>query len=226
MFNTPCFSGSSFEEIYLNTLKYMVINQLDEIHGYNFMLTNPYDSGVINSVRKFDLIGTEKMFDWILSGSNDISDLVGKSNSDKFDSEYQGWNACYGPRVVSQIDDVIEELLFNNNTRRANISILMPGDQIIRKAMRENKTKCEYPCVTTINFFIRNGVLNVQNTLRSNNLVTTVCIDVVLITLFQEYVLKELSKHMKIDMGIYLHYAMNGHILEKDREFAKAILKG
>jgi len=212
--------SASFEEIYKSYLGHMVANEVDEIIGASFELTNPLDNIVTNDVRKFSVEGTESMFQWILAGESDISKLHGKkSHAEEYDTDLEGRNTAYGPRVVKQLDYVLRELTRNPATRRAVCMILESDDQTVADALYEGSTKCEYPCMMGVSFMIRDGKLHAYNILRSNNFVLTVCIDVYLVTRMQQ----EVAKFLDIPLGSYYHTAISAHILPKDAAIARKI---
>ena len=213
-------TGRNFEEIYRAYLGYMVSGGVSEIMGASFELTNPRANIVHNKVRKFSVEGTEAMFQWILAGESDIALLHGKkSHSEEYDTDLEGRNTAYGPRVAEQLDYIVRELTERPNTRRAVCMILDKDDQAVADAKRLGETKCEYPCMMGVSFMIRDGRLHAYNVLRSNNAVLTVCIDVYLITRFQQ----ELAAILGVPLGSYHHTAISYHILDKDKDIARKI---
>lgn len=211
-----------YEEIYRNNLSELYGTPSQEIFGVKFVLDNALDRVIYNKVRNFDPIGTEHMFQWILSGGRDSKDIIGlKSNAESFPTIYQGWSSAYGPRIVSQLAHVTEELGHDPKSRRACIMVLDSKDTLIAYGKRKGETNIEYPCAVSATYFIRDNALHSYTVMRSNNFVTTINIDVFLFTRLQEVI----ANRMGYQLGSYGHFAVNAHILEKDRQFAKEILK-
>ena len=80
----------------------------------------------------------EKFYDWLVSGSTDTEEAFKEyPNVAKFlkkpeNSELpDNFNTFYGPRIVGQREQVVNELKNNPNSRRAVISILKDSDLIL-----------------------------------------------------------------------------------------------
>lgn len=218
----PNVTATTYEEIYIKKLA--MLREFDSLESLQdtFILTNPLNNVVQNSIRKFNKEFTQAYADWIWAGETDISKLHAyNDNAKKFDNEYKGRFASYGPRVVKQVNHVIKELKETPDSRRACVMILDERDQIIADGLRKGETKCEYPCTMGLTFFIRDGQLNLQTHMRSNNYVLTVCIDVYLFTTFQKWVAAALD----LPLGNYYHSAVSAHIFENQIVLVDNILE-
>ena len=197
-----------------------------------------------------------KFFLWMLSGSDDFDYLYSDNkNAEKFEDSEEGvpksFSTAYGPRIVEQIQHVIDELCETPKSRRANIQILNAQDQevMIAKRGNEDKVKTEYPCIDTIFYSVtphcdgpeRTLFLDCTVTVRSNNVATTICYDVFNATLLQEYVYQMIQSYIASEMksmkvtpwdgwtlqiGEYSHYMVSAHVLNHELEFAKSIIEG
>ncbi len=225
MYTVPHVVDSSYERIYISKLKllmqqYESTGILESVQD-TFCLTDPTNNVVKNAARKFNLEFALAYAKWIWSGETDIRKLDKlNANAKKFDNEYKGRFASYGPRVVNQVDHVLQELRYNPDSRRACIMILDERDQLIADGLRLGETRCEYPCTMGITFFIREEQLHAQATMRSNNYVLTSCIDVFLFTTFQEWVAEELG----LAIGKYYHTAVNAHMFSHEVPLVRSIL--
>ncbi len=161
----------------------------------------------------------------MLSGSNDSDYLQGVNPNSK---NYQDnpvkdhfFSTAYGPRIMSQMQEIIDELIKDEGSRRAVINILLTKDKWI---LKEN-TKTEYPCVETLSYYIRDNKFYSQCNMRSNNMVTTLVYDVFAFTMFQEYVYNRLLKfYPKLQMGSYKHHCTSAHYFSDQDKLITGIL--
>ena len=169
------------------------------------------------------------MFDWLISGEPTIPEAFYEANpqAKNYGTLYQAPGdplncVAYGPRVVEQLPYVLQMLhTTRGTTRRACIMILDSGDRHVGAALERGDTNCEYPCTLGFNFRVRHDKLDMAVSMRSNNYTTTVCQDVEVFTLLQQFVATEVG----VDIGTYYHHTMSGHILAFQRERAVAILE-
>jgi thymidylate synthase len=108
----------------------------------------------------------------------------------------------YGNRVrhlngVDQIDEVIRQLKQDPNSRRAVIHIHAVGDSEIKYS----------PCINSLHFLIRNGVLECQSFWRSENALTLLPVNIFEFTMLQELIASELE----IPAGRYVHTVTSLH---------------
>ena len=100
----------------------------------------------------------------------------------------------------SQLDNVIEMLKDDKDTRQACVSIY-DGKEI-------SDYNFDTPCTYAIQFTIVNGRLDMCVTMRSNDLWYGFCNDQFQFSLLQEMV----SKRLEIETGVYYHFAHNMHL--------------
>ena len=112
----------------------------------------------------------------------------------------------YGCRIrnfneIDQVQEVIELLKRDRNSRRAVIHVHSVGDSKLRLT----------PCVNSLHFLIRNGALECHSFWRSENALTLLPINIFEFTLLQELIASELE----IPLGPYaqtitsLHYYLD-----------------
>lgn len=121
---------------------------------------------------------------------------------------------AYGPRLFSQrghnqIQNVISLLSKNSTSRRAVIQ-LFNAEDIDQQVQRH----VEIPCTTTLQFVVRDNLLHMLTTMRSNDAYKGLPHDVFCFTMLQEIVARSLG----IDVGEYRHFAGSMHFYESDRE--------
>lgn len=212
-----------------------------EINCLQFKLTNPQSRITYNPIRKFNLEFANVFFLWLINGRDDFETVAAvNARAGEFSNNNNKFSTAYGPRVVKQLPKIIEELALNPNTRRACLTILYPSDLDMLLDKREGKTKEEYPCTINLQFMMelvgKEYRVNCITTMRSNNMATTVCYDVFLFTMLQEYIsmkLREIGVKItdtgivtsNVGIGWYIHQANSAHIYEKDVEFVNQMLE-
>ena len=177
------------------------------LFNVGFYITDPMDNKIINKERKWKEEYALAEWQWYLSGdpsTEKLGEIYGKvpeiwkrmeDNSGNVNSNY-GWQwQRYG-----QLDKVIGQLDFNNETRQAAISIY-DGKEI-------NKYANDTPCTYAVQFTILHGRLDVCVVMRSNDLWYGFCNDQYCFSELQRLVSNELN----IEPGTYYHFAHNMHL--------------
>ena len=177
------------------------------LFNVGFYITDSQDNKIINKERNWKLDYAEAEWQWYLSGdpsTQKLGEIYGKvpeiwkrmeDNSGNVNSNY-GWQwKRYG-----QLDKVIGQLDFNNETRQAAISIY-DGKEI-------NKYANDTPCTYAVQFTILHNRLDMCVTMRSNDLWYGFCNDQYCFSKLQEMVSNELN----IEPGVYYHFAHNMHL--------------
>lgn len=164
----------------------------------------------------------EKFYDWLVSGSTDTEEAFKEyPNVAKFlkkpeNSELpDNFNTFYGPRIVGQREQVVNELKNNPNSRRAVISILKDSDLILLGT----DEKLEFPCTDSATFFIREGKLNCHLHMRSQNMVTVVKLDMYLWARFT----CEMAKELDVETGTFSSSIVSAHVFERDQEYLQSL---
>ncbi len=230
MLNGHMYVEDNYDEIYHQMLKDVFLAPNHEVIGISYTLTSPDNLSINSEARAFDLDNAEKFYQWILSGSHDMSIMKDiTKRAIQFDREVGGRNPHYGPRIVCQIDEVITELFDNPGTRRACIMILDKQDQEFLEPKR-NKDTIEYPCTISLTYFIRNRYLHASTVMRSNNMCSTVCYDNYIFCKLQQEILQRynlranLTGKGSIYLGYYFHYIINAHIIKGEIKRTDKIL--
>jgi thymidylate synthase len=149
---------------------------------------------------------------WYLSKSNKLDfityyiDMYVKYSDDN-ETVYGG----YGPRIfnlngkIDQFQNVIEKLREKSTSRQAVIQIFH-GEDIIEKHN-------DVPCTCTLQFIIRDGVLNLIVYMRSNDAFYGLPHDIFSFTMIQEIIASILG----IEIGEYVHMAGSLHLYESKK---------
>jgi len=177
------------------------------LFNVGFYITDPKDRKIINRERKWSEEYAEAEWQWYLSGDPHIKTLgniygkvpeIWKRMADP-DGNVNS-NYGYQWERKAQLDMVVEMLKHNKDTRQACISIY-DGKEI-------NNYAFDTPCTYAVQFTIVHERLDMCVTMRSNDLWYGFCNDQYQFSKLQEMV----SKRLKIETGVYYHFAHNMHL--------------
>jgi thymidylate synthase len=177
------------------------------LFNIGFYIEKPMNNLITDKAREWKWDYAEAEWQWYLSGQNNINILgefygkipeIWKRMADKegFVNSNYGWQW----KRENQLDNVIEILKNNPNTRQAAISIYDAKEMY----MYNNDTPCTY----AVQFTIFKGKLNMCVTMRSNDLWYGFCNDQYCFSKLQELVAVEVG----VDVGEYYHFAHNLHL--------------
>ena len=177
------------------------------LFNVGFYMTDPKDRKIINRERKWSEEYAEAEWRWYKSGDASIhklGDIYGKIPEiwKRMADQNGHVNSNYGYQWErnAQLDMVVEMLKHNPDTRQACVSIY-DGKEISDYAF-------DTPCTYAVQFTIVHGRLDMCVTMRSNDLWYGFCNDQYQFSKLQEMV----SKRLKIDTGVYYHFAHNMHL--------------
>lgn len=153
---------------------------------------------------------------WILTGDNTTANLVPwNKNMLNYSDDGVTYFGAYGPKIVSQIEYVVNKLVEDQNTRQAGLTI-----------WRENppKTK-DVPCTVAIFFYIRDSKLNLTAFMRSSDAWLGIPYDMFTFSMLGCYVLGKLwNKNIKISLGNLTITAVSTHIYKQHFDAARSCL--
>lgn len=121
-----------------------------------------------------------------------------------------GLDGAYGPRVAEQMPYILRLLDQDPDTRQAVATIYGPQD---------HHASLDVPCTISLQFFIRNGKLELVTYMRSNDAWLGWPYDVVQFTLLQEAA----ANHLGLGLGPYTHVDGSLHLYDRDADKARAI---
>lgn len=152
---------------------------------------------------------------WYLSASDDLEFIEPYVPLYAKEAQEGRVHGAYGPRLfrmrdsINQIDNVVELLKGNTGSRRAVIQLFNAEDISQRYP--------DIPCTTSIQLHLRDGVLHMSVTMRSNDAYIGLPHDVFCFTMLQEMFARKLNA----ELGEYYHYAGSMHIYEDKIESAQ-----
>ena len=177
------------------------------LFNVGFYITDPKDRKIINKERDWKEDYAEAEWQWYLSGDPNVEalgDIYGKIPEIwKRMANPQGKvNSNYGYQWErnGQLDKVIQMLQDNTDNRQCAISIY-DGKEI-------DDYSRDTPCTYAVQFTIVHNRLDMCVTMRSNDLWYGFCNDQYQFSKLQEMV----SKRLKIETGVYYHFAHNMHL--------------
>jgi thymidylate synthase len=146
---------------------------------------------------------------WYLTGTDDIGFITAYIPTyAKEVGPSGGINGAYGPRIFSRYGfdqlHVVKELLQRKpGSRRAVVQIYSAGDLL---------TDEEVPCTTTLQFFLRDGLLHLTASLRSNDAYRGLPHDVFCFTMLQEM----MARRLGVELGEYVQMIGSFHLYDND----------
>ena len=192
----------------------------------NFKIKDPTQLDIVVPARKFNKNYAIAEWLWYLSSDqkihnisklasiwSDIQDQFGEAESNYGSYIFPILNKMY----ISQWDWVVEELVRDNDTRRATL--------VINQPYHKEKNPKDYPCTQYIQFFIRDGHLDMGVYMRSNDAIFGFCNDVFTFALFHQLMINHLrDKGLDVKLGTYNHSAGSFHIYERHFKMMDKIL--
>lgn len=189
-----------------------------EIIGSSIEILNPDDNFILNDIRKVSQSYAHGELAWYLGASDDLAWIT------KFAPSYGRYSnlgrpvGAYGRRIhspiayESQLVNVCEILAKSPDTRQAVISIFHSHDNI--RAHRGSVL--DIPCTLSLQFVLRDNLLNLIVTMRSNDVWMGFPYDVFCFTSIQQIV----ADILHVGLGRYIHNVGSLHLYEKHRSSA------
>lgn len=157
---------------------------------------------------------------WILSGDDQVSTISPYSREiSRFSDDGETFFGAYGPRIIDQMNHIIDSLVSDDSSRQAVINI-----------WRENPPKSkDIPCSLSVQFLIRDNKLHCMYTMRSSDAWLGWVYDVFNFTMLTSAVLLELTdtypdKFPQLQLGNLVLTAGSQHLYESDAEGVAKVL--
>lgn len=186
------------------------VNGTTELENVTFQL--PAGFTIDNAIAKQRFVlsyGLAEMV-WYLSGSRSM-EWISKFGSiwTKLTDDGITNNSAYGYAIYfengySQLEQIIEILKADPNSRRAVININTPHPNKL--------TTNDERCTIALQYLVRDGKLNATTYMRSNDINFGVPYDVFYFTMLQRFVAKSLG----LEVGTYTHTATSLHMYDRD----------
>jgi len=138
-------------------------NECLEIRGVTLGLTHPRQNILTTPLRKLNYRFMLAEALWILFGHNDVATIAGyNSKMRQFSDDGETLWGAYGPRIYEQLGQVLDLLRRDPQTRQAVMTTWRPEALVT--------TTKDVPCTLSLQFFIRQGAVELHVTMRSNDL--------------------------------------------------------
>lgn len=181
-----------------------------EVRGFTLRLADPTDSLLNSKVRpQFSPGIAAAEAAQLIGGVSDPALMVRIAPSFANFQNGGAFLGAYGPRIRTQLPQLINVLKKDESSRQALLQIWRPQDDLWADGAKD------IPCTTSLQFLIRNSKLNLHTYMRSNDVWWGLSYDAFQFTQLQQTVANVLS----IEVGEYVHTAGSMHIYERD--FAK-----
>lgn len=194
---------------------------IGEITDAAFCVNDPTRNIVTSPIRKMPMRYAIGELAWYLSGSRRVSDISQFSKVwEKLSDDGETNNSSYGHRIFTffgfdQWEHVKDLLVKDPGSRQAVVHIKDARNYIMQP------TK-DVPCTVYLQFFIRDGKLNMSTHMRSNDIWMGAPYDMFNFCFLQVKMAMELG----VKVGQYTHYAGSLHMYARDYETAKKNIQG
>lgn len=159
---------------------------------------------------------------WILSGDNRVETIAPyNKNIVNYSDDGQTFFGAYGPRILEQLDYVVDKLKSDSDTRQAVLTIWRDNPPVTK----------DVPCTVAVHFMIRDGKLNCHVFMRSNDLWLGYPYDIFNFSMLSHLVCCRLNANVVEDNGdlvtpgVLYHTASSRHIYEQHFEQAERLIK-
>lgn len=189
-----------------------------ELLGVTLRLTNPR-ARLSRSEDRGKLFSALGELLWYVAGSDDLRFIYPYIPTYKKDAVNGKINAAYGPRLfrmrdrINQLHNVSMLLSQRPGSRRAVVQIFDAADL--------TRGCHDVPCTTSLQFLLRNNLLHLSVTMRSNDAYLGVPHDVFCFSMIQE----AMARHLNIGVGEYYHYVGSIHLYQDVRLDAQRYLE-
>lgn len=212
--------GKTIQKVYSKLVKILLKNKnfvgnTKEIENACLIIENPSLDNISFPFRSISKKYSEAELKWYWSADNKC-ETIGKYAKMWLRLTDDGLtnNSAYGYILFkkygfNQLEQIIELLKLDKNTRRAVLNISDPAiNRITTKDMQ---------CTVAIQFLIRNDKLNMTVYMRSNDVYFGLPYDYIFFESLHQYVAYSLNK-LKIKIGTYTHITTSLHMYERDIE--------
>ena len=183
-----------------------------ELIGYSFTIDMKHPV-VGNPKRKLGYKFMAAEAYWILMGDDRVETIAPYSKAiANFSGNGVTFDGAYGPKVVAQLEYVVQTLVNDRDTRQAVMTI-----------WRENPGPSkDIPCTVAVQFLIRDGLLHCVDTMRSSDVWLGVPYDLFNFSMISMYValrLREVGVH--VELGTLTLQAGSQHLYERNLKDAE-----
>lgn len=215
-------SSTSGSKLYLSLIENLIRGGDDvtargmptkELRGVTAVITDPDEVHVLKTSRSPSLriAATEAMH--LLGGISHLGqlDLASGGRFSKF-ADMGRLRGAYGPRTALQL--IMAERLLRDDpgTRQAGVTVWNGNETAISSK--------DVPCTTHLHFYLRGGHLEMDVTMRSNDVLLGFPIDIMMFSCLH----RAMAASLGVPAGAYRHHAGSMHAYESDLGRLQSIL--
>lgn len=217
------FSSSSGSKLYLQLIESLTRGgdevtargmPTKELRGVTAVITDPDQVHVLQTARKpsLPIAATEAMH--LIGGISHLGqlDLASGGRFSKF-ADRGRLRGAYGPRAALQLLMAERLLREDPGTRQAGVTIWNGNETAVASK--------DVPCTTHLHFYLRVGKLEMDVTMRSNDVLLGFPIDIMMFSCLQRCMAAALG----VPAGAYRHHAGSMHAYEHDLSRLEMILE-
>lgn len=223
MMTVFCVSEASLDDVLRETLGQLLNHgstirptkgEALEVVGAAIELTNPR-ARVSRSHKRSRIFSAIGELLWYLAGSDDLDFIkyyISMYRDFAVDGRIEG---AYGPRLFGdqrRLLHVTDVLRSKPDSRQAIVQLFSHDDLSNKK---------DVPCTTNLQFFVRQGRLDMVTHMRSNDAYLGFPHDVFAFTMIQEII----ATRLKVELGTYKHFVGSLHLYARDVEDARGFLE-
>lgn len=184
-----------------------------ELLGVSIVLNNPADALPVGVGRKLNSAIAAVEAAQLIAGESHPEIVCRIAPNFRNYMDGGTFHGAYGPRIAWQRYHVENLLRRDPTTRQAIMTIWDPAHD-------QRPGLSDYPCTTVLQFFVRDGQLDMQVYMRSNDVWRGLAYDAFQFTQLQF----SIARLLEIPAGKYRHYAASLHLYDTDRDAAIEML--
>ena len=186
-----------------------------EISPATIILTDIRNRTITNEARELLFTFGLAEFLGIMSAKNSVDFITyyNKKMKNYTDNNLTFYGA-YGPRLISQIPQIIHKLKSDKDSRQAVMTIYNGNQDLFVQSK-------DIPCTVSLQFFIRNNKLDLIVYMRSNDIIYGTSYDIQVFTLLQEFI----ATKLEIEPGNYYHIVGSLHLYDDFKQKAEKIIE-
>ncbi len=188
-----------------------------ELRGVSFGLASPHDAIYKRSGYNVHFAAAEAL--QLIAGTSDAEELVRINPTmlqftQRLSLGELYLHGAYGPRIRGPLQDAVAKIEGDRDTRQAVVPIFRPGDL--------TAVTPDIPCTLLLHFQVRHDLLELDVTMRSNDIYWGTPYDVFYFTQLQLTVARSLN----ITAGAYRHHTDSLHAYARDIPALQEIVGG
>ena len=187
----------------MKTLKQTWLDLMREILDYNVIVEDYYEKLGINVQFGFDNIDELLLNEHIKADTQEMKKVFFSDEANKFNHSYSKTILTPYPSINSPIEAICKLLKNNKSSRKAVLTFAPYGEEKV-------------PCITSIQFVVRDNVLNVFYTSRSQDIYRKFPCDAICIASYA----KQIAQKLNFGLGSISANIISPHVYVANKEEA------